>query len=631
MNKVGVPGYGLLPSRRLRRGMLPLVALALAACSGPSNTLGDSAIPVPSSTASDGASTLGVPPPPLGAATGPAAGPAVGSGVDPGVTSPASSVTPAPAVPASDEAAAVPSARTPLAPRISKQEYTNTIYDVLGVSLTAEELDAAAGGIMDDAGDGVFKHFTDKQTSTEQQALAYFNVAESLVTRIAPETLQTFGSCSEATDTCAAAFVDAVGQRLFRSPLDERALGVYAALFAAVTEDGGDYPEAARAVVHAMLQAPQFLFHIENETSGTAGTDRRLDGYELAARLASFVWVSAPDTTLLDAAAAGKLDDDAGVTEQVERMLQDPKAQRFTETFISQFSRARLATFDGATPEQVAALHESIVATFQHHFWEAGRSVADLFTTTEFVVNEPVAEILQLKLTGTGLQAVDVGQLPERVGFLTHPGMIAGMGDRAIGSFVNRGKYLLERLLCKNPGAFPAAAQTELDAFNRNTEGFNERERAEVRMMRPECWSCHTQFEPLAFGFARFDAAGRYVGEMDADGKALPLDGWVPTSSEDDSPHYDNVSEYMQILAQDTTVQQCMTEHFLEFATAHSTDDTTKANAQYVGKSYIDGGSTLVAMVGAVVQSPLFSQLQTVAVDTSTGATQDAPAAQGGN
>ncbi len=64
--------------------------------------------------------------------------------------------------------------RVGLAARISKVEYANSVADVLGTTLTAAELDAQTGGIPDDAGDGVFKHIADKQTSIEQHALSYF-------------------------------------------------------------------------------------------------------------------------------------------------------------------------------------------------------------------------------------------------------------------------------------------------------------------------------------------------------------------------------------------------------------------------------------------------------------------------
>src|SRR6185503_14500255 len=61
--------------------------------------------------------------------------------------------------------------RTGLAARLSKFEYKNSITDVLGVDLQAGELDATAGGIPDDTGDGVLKNLADKQISGEQQPL----------------------------------------------------------------------------------------------------------------------------------------------------------------------------------------------------------------------------------------------------------------------------------------------------------------------------------------------------------------------------------------------------------------------------------------------------------------------------
>src|SRR5690606_25803180 len=129
--------------------------------------------------------------------------------------------------------------------------------------------------------------------------------------------------------------------------------------------------------------------------------------------------------------------------------------------------------------------------------------------------------------------------------------------------------------------------------------------RAEVRMTRPVCWSCHTQFEPLAFGFARFDRAGRYVGEIDADAMPLPLDGWVPTG-EAVEPQYTDVASYMHILATNPVVQTCMTEHFIDFATARNGDAVGRAEAEHVGERYLANGGTLAAMVSAVVQSQLF-------------------------
>lgn len=557
-----------------------------------------------------------------GAPNGPPGSPqGMGMGADPAVTgpgdpnagptSPSGMGTTPGTSPTSPVAASTPVARFGLAARLSKIEYRNTVLDVLGVALEASELDPGAGGLPDDTGDGVFKHFADKQTSGEQHALAYFNIARAIAQRTDVAGLAgRFGSCNQPTAACGESLVTALTKRLFRRPATEREQGVYSTLFSKALDEGADFEEAARWTLTALLQAPPFLFRLENELAGEAGTERELDGYELAARLAAFLWVSAPDDALLESAEAGRLTNTTGLEAEVSRMLQDPKAKRFTEAFIADFSRARLASFDGVTDEQRNALDESVTATFQHHFWEAGRSVKELFTTTEYQMNPITAQLIGATVAGPGLQTYDVSGLPERVGLLSHPGMIAGMGDRHIGSFINRGKYLMERLLCRNPVALPPGLEELLEDFNRDTEGLNEHERAAIRKTRAECWGCHAQFEPLAFGFSRFDGAGRYLGEFDEAGKPLSLAGWVPTSDEANSPQYSNVADYMQILSQDASVQKCMTEHFLAFATGRSTDSTAKAGADAVSGDYLAQGSTLTAMIAAVAQSQVFRKIR---------------------
>jgi hypothetical protein len=482
------------------------------------------------------------------------------------------------------------------------------LLDVLGVTLLPTELDAASGGIPDDAGDGVFKHIADKQTSVEQYPLAYSQVAEAVAARVDVAALagRLGVTCAQATAECGSATIAALGRKLYRRPLAQREIDAMQTVFAAAVAEQVDYAGAVRWTLQALLQAPQFLFHMEDETSGSAGQTRDLTGYELASRLAGFVWVSVPDDELLRVAADGSLTQPEVLQAQVTRMLGDPRAQRFTSAFMADFSRARFASYEGATDADRLALDESVIATFQEHVWSQQKSIADLFLTQRFVVNERVAQILGISLNGSGLQVVDVSALPQRVGFMSHPGIIAGMGDRATGSFVNRGKYLMERLMCRNPAGVPAGLLTELENFNADTTGFSEHERAAVRKTRPECWGCHTQFEPFAFGFSRFDGMGRYVGEMDAAGKPLPLDGWVPTASETDSPKYTDFASYMQILAAEPIVQTCMTEHFIAFATARTTDDQAKVEAERVGSEYQAAGSTVAAMVSAVVKSPLF-------------------------
>ena len=79
-----------------------------------------------------------------------------------------------------------------------------------------------------------------------------------------------------------------------------------------------------------MLQTPAFLYRLEQGTATPhlAGQVIQLGPYEVASRLSYFLWSSAPDDALLNAAAAGKLDGDAGLDDEIGRMLKTDKFQR---------------------------------------------------------------------------------------------------------------------------------------------------------------------------------------------------------------------------------------------------------------------------------------------------------------
>jgi hypothetical protein len=61
----------------------------------------------------------------------------------------------------------------------------------------------------------------------------------------------------------------------------------------------------------------------------------RLSGNALATRLSFFLWNSEPDAELRAAAARGDLHRPEGLRAQAERLLNDPKAQRFVTAFLN--------------------------------------------------------------------------------------------------------------------------------------------------------------------------------------------------------------------------------------------------------------------------------------------------------
>jgi hypothetical protein len=60
----------------------------------------------------------------------------------------------------------------------------------------------------------------------------------------------------------------------------------------------------------------------------------RLDDHALATRLSLFLWNSEPDAALRGRAARGELSRPGVLRAETERLLRDPKSQRFVEAFL---------------------------------------------------------------------------------------------------------------------------------------------------------------------------------------------------------------------------------------------------------------------------------------------------------
>ena len=86
-------------------------------------------------------------------------------------------------------------------------------------------------------------------------------------------------------------------------------------------------------LISVFLQ-PDFLFH---ESSAQNSEKKLLSNYKIADRLATVLWYSLPDATLLTAAKNGELTTESGISEQVERMINDNKIGRFTYNFAEQW------------------------------------------------------------------------------------------------------------------------------------------------------------------------------------------------------------------------------------------------------------------------------------------------------
>jgi hypothetical protein len=146
----------------------------------------------------------------------------------------------------------------------------------------------------------------------------------------------------------------------FRRPVSDAVRKQYVDRVDERLKAGDCFELAMRWAYRAALCSPDFLYHVE-----PAG---RLDDPALACRLSYFLWDSAPDAEL----SKSKLQDPKVMRVQVERLLKDPRSQRFIEDFLGQWLKLRSIAANDPDPKLYPEfsnyLQDSMIAETQAYF-----------------------------------------------------------------------------------------------------------------------------------------------------------------------------------------------------------------------------------------------------------------------
>lgn len=116
----------------------------------------------------------------------------------------------------------------------------------------------------------------------------------------------------------------------FRRPVDDETLQRYVGYVDTKIKQGASFSDGMKKVASVVLCSPMFLYR-------SAAADGSESQFELASRLSFFLWASIPDAELLDLAERGELSRPAELRRAVDRLMNDPKIERFLDTFPAQW------------------------------------------------------------------------------------------------------------------------------------------------------------------------------------------------------------------------------------------------------------------------------------------------------
>jgi Protein of unknown function (DUF1595)/Protein of unknown function (DUF1592) len=178
---------------------------------------------------------------------------------------------------------------------LAPSQYNNTVADLVKVTSTASKtFSAGLDAQLDDS-------------NVELRANAAADIARQAVATLAQWT--PCASATAADAACEGLIIDRLGAQAYRHPLSAAERAALQTLFDAGVKEK-DFATGLEWFLAGIFQSPDFLYQFARRQSGEAvGQVRPLPPYEVASRLAYFVWDSPPDDTLYAAAAASKLGD----------------------------------------------------------------------------------------------------------------------------------------------------------------------------------------------------------------------------------------------------------------------------------------------------------------------------------
>ncbi|HQZ66558.1 MAG TPA: DUF1592 domain-containing protein [Planctomycetaceae bacterium] len=331
----------------------------------------------------------------------------------------------------------------------------------------------------------------------------------------------------DATPEIVADHLQKFAQLAWRRPVSRDELGHYLKAFEAEQAAGETVASAYQVALLGVLTSRNFTYLVE----GDAQPRERLNDWELASRLSYLLWSSMPDQHLFNVAKVGQvssmanehapqtgsLRDPETLAVEVDRMLADPKIDRFIDDFPRQWLQLhRLGMFppDGKLYPDYdvwleASMHEEVVKYFREVF--VHNLPIDSFITSDWTMaNARLCDFYGLpEPATTSFQRVSLNPDNHRGGLLTMGAVLGLTSDGTRHRPVHRGVWVSEAIFGKTPPPPPA----NVDPIEPNPPDSPKstiRQKIEAHAKNPNCAACHRTIDPLGLAFDQFDAVGQW-------------------------------------------------------------------------------------------------------------------------
>jgi hypothetical protein len=496
--------------------------------------------------------------------------------------------------------------------RLTADQYRNIVADVFG-----EDIDLGGRLEPDLRTDGLLAVGASQISIAPEGMEQYDAMARTVASQILDASHRDrVMSCQPADaaafdESCARPWLMKVGRLLYRRPLTSLELQAYVKAARIGVETTRSFYDGVALSVAGMLSSPKFLFREETLEPDPENRGRyRLDAYSRASQLSFFLWNSAPDGVLLDAAAKGELNSKSGLTRQVARMTASPRLEEGIRAFFVDDLRfdefetlAKDAMlFPKFSAEVAAEAREQTLRTILDVVLTRDADYREIFTTKKTFMTPELGSIYQVPIFAAGpngapdeWQPYEFPASDPRAGILTQVAFTALHSPAGRSSPTIRGKSLREVILCQKVPSPPGDVDFSKFELASARGDATARVRLSIHASVPTCAGCHKIMDPLGLSLEHFDGAGEFRNTD----HGAPIDA----SGTLDNVQYADSAGLARAVAENPATSSCLVDRLTARAFGRATSSGERLWVKQLKQSFAANGYHMKKLMQDIAQS----------------------------
>jgi mono/diheme cytochrome c family protein len=410
-------------------------------------------------------------------------------------------------------------------------------------------------------------------------------------------------------EPCARQVISTLARRAYRRPVTDEDLEIPLTLFRDGARKAG-FENGIELAVRSILVSPKFLFRFESQPDTVAtNTPYRITDLDLASRLSFFLWSSIPDDELLNAAVKNTLHTPAVLSQQVRRLLADPRSDALVSNFAGQWLHVRNVSMFRPSPELLFHFDDNLRQAFEEEtdlffgsIIRENRSVLDLLDADYTFLNERLAKHYGIPgVYGERFRRVTLPADSVRRGLLGQGSILTDTSRANRTSPVIRGKWILENIFGTPPPPPPPNVPELKDDGKNAGKVLPMREQMAQHRANPTCAACHAQMDQLGFALENFDAIGEWR-DRDPSGQPIDASGKLPDGTVFSGP----VELRKVLLNHSDDFLTTMTEKLLTYALGRGLEPADAPAIRLIKREAARTNYRFASLVQAIVSSAPF-------------------------